>query len=78
MYTPSDIQQIEKTYALGKYIIHPQYTNNQALENWIKDLQFEHFENPDNRMLLHSRKRNNLYSFHLPAAGKEVVVAACE
>ena len=74
MYIPSNIQQAEKTYALGKYIIHPNHTNNQALENWIKDLQFEHFEKPDHHMQLHSRKRNNLYSFYLPAVGKEVVL----
>ncbi len=74
MYIPDDIRQTCRKYALGEYVIHPSYANNQALEHWIKDLQFENYEKVDYRMQLHSRKRNNLYSFHLPAVDKEVVL----
>ncbi len=74
MYIPEDIRQVTKKYALGEYVIHPAHVNNQALEHWIKDLQFEQCEVPTKRMQLHSRKRNNLYTFHLPALGKDVVL----
>lgn len=74
MYIPEAIRQTSRKYALGEYFIHPQHENNQTLEQWIKDLQFESQECTTNRMQLHSRKRNNLYSFHLPAVDKEVVL----
>jgi hypothetical protein len=74
VYIPDDIRQTSRKYALGEYVIHPSHANNQALEHWIKDLQFENYEKVDYRMQLHSRKRNNLYSFHLPSVDKEVVL----
>lgn len=74
MYIPDNIRQATKKYALGKYVIHPAHLNNQSLEDWIKDLQFEQSESPSYRMQLHSRKRNNLYSFQLPAVGKHVIL----
>ncbi len=74
MYIPSNIKQSSKEYALGKYVINPAYTNNQSLEHWIQNIQFEKFESQDHRMQLHSRKRNNLYTFYLPSIDKEVVL----
>ncbi len=74
MFIPSHLQQSAKPYALGKYVIHPAHTNNAKLEQWINDIQFEYCETPANRMQLHSRKRNNLYSFHLDAIDKPVVL----
>ena len=74
MYIPNDIRQSSRKYTLGEYIIHPAHENNQSLEQWIKELQFEQYESTPHRMQLHSRKRNNLYSFHLPCVGKEVVL----
>lgn len=74
MYIPVDIRQTSRKYALGEYVIHPSHANNQSLEHWIKDLQFENYEKIDYRMQLHSRKRNNLYSFYLPSVDKEVVL----
>jgi serine/threonine protein kinase len=74
VYIPSDIRQATKKYALGKYVIHPAYLNNQILEQWIKNLQFEQYETITHRMQLHSRKRNNLYSFHFPCVDKEVIL----
>lgn len=74
MFIPDHLIQTEKKYALGKYVIHPAHENNSKLENWIKNIQFEHAEIPKNRMLQHSRKRNNLYTFHLNAINKEVVL----
>ncbi|MFK7794923.1 MAG: lipopolysaccharide kinase InaA family protein [Gammaproteobacteria bacterium] len=74
MYIPNDIRQPTRKYALGEYIIHPAHENNQSLEQWIKELQFEQFESPTHRMQQHSRKRNNLYSFHLACVDKEVIL----
>ena len=74
MYIPKDFIQDPKKYALGKYVINPHFINNQALEQWIENLDFENFETDSFRMQLHSRKRNNLYSFHLPCVDKEVVL----
>lgn len=74
MYIPNDIRQSSRKYALGEYIIHPAHENNQSLEQWIKQLQFEQYESASHRMQLHSRKRNNLYSFHLPCVDKEVIL----
>jgi hypothetical protein len=74
VYIPDEIYQTSRKYALGEYVIHPAYLNNQSLEHWIKDLQFEQHEAADYRMQLHSRKLNHLYSFHLPSVGKEVVL----
>ena len=74
MYIPVDIRQPSRKYALGEYIIHPAHANNQSLEQWIKELQFEQYESTPNRMQLHSRKRNNLYSFHLACVDTEVIL----
>lgn len=74
MYIPNDIRQSSRKYALGEYIIHPAHENNQSLEQWIKELQFEQYESATHRMQLHSRKRNNLYSFHLACVDKEVIL----
>ncbi len=74
MYIPKNIRQSSRKYALGEYIIHPAHANNQSLEQWVKEIQFEQYESTTHRMQLHSRKRNNLYSFHLPYIGKEVVL----
>ncbi|MEM7304592.1 MAG: lipopolysaccharide kinase InaA family protein, partial [Pseudomonadota bacterium] len=74
MYIPENLKQYPQHYALGKYIIHHEYKNNKNLEDWIKNLTFEQSEIDYNRMQMHSRKRNNLYSFDLPAVGKEVVL----
>ena len=74
MYIPNNLRQSATQYALGKYLIHPAHTNNEALESWIRELQFEQYELPENRMQQHSRKRNTLYSFHLPAINKDVVL----
>ena len=74
MYIPDDIRQLPRKYTLGEYIIHPAHTNNHSLEQWIKELKFEQYESPTHRMQLHSRKRNNLYSFHLPCVEKEVIL----
>lgn len=74
MYIPDNIRQSAFQYALGSYLIHPAHTNNEALETWIKDLQFEQYELPENRLQQHSRKRNNLYTFYLPVIDKEVVL----
>ena len=74
MYIPENLRQPAFGYALGKYLIHPAHTNNEALESWIKDLQFEQYELPENRMQQHSRKRNTLYTFHLSALNKDVVL----
>ncbi|MDW3095574.1 MAG: lipopolysaccharide kinase InaA family protein [Gammaproteobacteria bacterium] len=74
MYIPNNIRQSSKKYTLGEYIIHPTHTNNQSLEQWIKELQFEQYESTTHRMQLHSRKRNNLYSFHLTCVDKEVIL----
>ena len=74
MYIPDDILQTMRDYALGKYVIHPIHENNQLLETWIKELQFEQYETSANRMQQHSRKRNILYTFQLPAINKEVVL----
>lgn len=74
MYIPEDIRQTTMKYALGEYVIHPAHLNNQSLEKWIKNLQFEQYETTTHRMQLHSRKRNNLYSFHLASLDKELVL----
>lgn len=74
MYIPTNLRQPLYEYALGKFLIHPAHTNNEALESWIRELQFEQYELPENRMQQHSRKRNMLYTFHLPAINKEVVL----
>lgn len=74
MYIPDNIRQTAFQYTFGKYLIHPAHTNNGALETWIKELQFEQYELPENRLQQHSRKRNNLYTFYLPAIDKEVVL----
>ena len=74
MYIPNDLKQTAQKYALGKYIVNPVFTNNQALEHWIEQIDFEKFEADDYRMQLHSRKRNNLYSFYLPCMDKQVVL----
>ena len=74
MFIPDDIRQHAKQYALGEYVIHPHHKNNATLEQWIESIQFEQHETSDARMQLHSRKRNNLYSFHLNALDKEVVL----
>ena len=74
MFIPNHLHQPHKTYALGKYVIHPAHTNNDNLEKWIKNIQFEQHESTNERMQLHSRKRNNLYSFRLDALNKEVVL----
>ena len=74
MFIPDHLLQKEKKYPFGKYVIHPAHTNNAALENWIKNIQFEQHETDQSRMQLHSRKRNNLYSFRLEAVNKEVVL----
>lgn len=74
MYIPKDIRQKPVSYSLGKYVLHPVHQNNKVLENWITSLQFEKFELPENRLQLHSRKRNHLYSFYLPAINKEVIL----
>lgn len=74
MYIPNHLRQTAKSYALGDYVIHPKHTNNAKLEQWIKNIQFEKFEVAGNRMQLHSRKRNNLYTFHLESLDKEVVL----
>lgn len=74
MYIPDHLRQTAYQYALGKYLIHPAHTNNEALETWIKELQFEQYELPENRLQQHSRKRNILYTFHLPAINKDVIL----
>lgn len=74
MAIPDTIRQTSRPYARGRYLIHPRHTNNPALQQWIKALQFERQECAANRMQLHSRKRNCLYSFYLPAVDKEVVL----
>lgn len=74
MYIPDEIRQPTSKYALGEYIIHPAHANNQSLEQWVKELQFEQYEATTHRMQLHSRKRNNLYSFYLPCVDTEVVL----
>ncbi len=74
MYIPSNIRQPAYKYALGNYIIHPRHTNNASLLNWIKELQFEQYEQPKHRLQKHTRKRNTLYSFNLPAVNKEVIL----
>ena len=74
MYIPDHLRQSAFQYALGNYLIHPAHTNNEALESWIRELQFEQYELPENRMQQHSRKRNSLYTFHLPAINKDVVL----
>ena len=74
MYIPDHLRQTAFQYALGKYLIHPAHTNNEALETWIKELQFEQYELPENRLQQHSRKRNVLYTFHLPAINKDVIL----
>ena len=74
MYIPDDIRQPCRKYALGEYVIHPAHANNSSLEQWIKELQFEQYESSANRMQLHSRKRNNLYSFRLASVDKEVIL----
>lgn len=74
MFIPSHLRQSAKNYTLGKYVIHPAHANNINLEQWIKNIQFEQCEIPSNRMQLHSRKRNNLYTFHLDALNKEAVL----
>lgn len=74
MHIPKNIRQPIQHYALGNYLVHPKYANNRALETWIKDLQFEQYEMPANRMQQHSRKRNVLYTFHLPSINKDVVL----
>lgn len=74
MYIPIHLRQSAKKYALGKYVIHPAHINNAALEQWIKNIQYEQYEIPSTRMQLHSRKRNNLYTFHLAALDKQVVL----
>ena len=74
MHIPENIQQTPRHYALGQYIIHPDYKNNKSLEDWINNLTFEQTEADYNRMQLHSRKRNALYSFTLPEIDKEVIL----
>lgn len=74
MFIPSHLRQSAKNYALGEYVIHPAHANNNNLEQWIKNIQFEQCETSSNRMQLHSRKRNNLYTFYLDALNKEVVL----
>jgi serine/threonine protein kinase len=74
VYIPNNIRQPSNKYALGEYLIHPAHENNQTLELWIKELQFEQCESTANRMQLHSRKRNNLYSFHLACVDTEVIL----
>ncbi|MFK8028506.1 MAG: lipopolysaccharide kinase InaA family protein [Gammaproteobacteria bacterium] len=74
MYIPDNIRQSARKYALGDYIIHPSHENNQSLEHWIKELQFEQYELPTHRMQLHSRKRNNLYNFYHASIEKEVIL----
>ena len=74
MYIPSHLRQTARSFALGKYVIHPKHANNAKLEEWIKNIQFEQCESNHNRMQLHSRKRNNLYSFYLDSIDKEVVL----
>jgi serine/threonine protein kinase len=74
MHIPEKLHQTPRHYALGKYMIHPDYKNNKGLEDWINNLAFEQAETDYNRMQLHSRKRNNLYSFTLPEIDKEVIL----
>lgn len=74
MFIPNHLRQSENNYALGKYVIHTAHCNNAELELWIKNLKFEQSEIASNRMQLHSRKRNNLYSFRLDSLDKEVVL----
>jgi serine/threonine protein kinase len=74
MQIPENLQQKPRHYALGKYIIHPDYKNNKGLEDWLNNLTFEQAEADYNRMQRHSRKRNNLYSFTLPEIDKEVIL----
>ena len=74
MYIPNNIIQTAQKYALGSYVINPAFANNQALEQWIKNIDFEQFETDNYRLQFHSRKRNNLYSFNLPCVDKEVIL----
>ena len=74
MAVPDTIRQTSRPYTRGRYLVHPRHADNPALQEWIKQLQFEHQECAANRMRLHSRKRNRLYSFYLPAVDKEVVL----
>ncbi|MEM8843827.1 MAG: lipopolysaccharide kinase InaA family protein [Pseudomonadota bacterium] len=74
MYIPENIRQTPRSYALGEYIIHPDYKNNKPLEQWIETISFEQAEIDSNRMQMHSRKRNNLFTFKQPDIDKEVVL----
>lgn len=74
VYIPKKLIQIAQKYALGKYVINPAFTSNQALEQWIKNIDFEQFETDIHRLQFHSRKRNNLFSFYLPCVDKEVIL----
>ena len=74
MYIPAAIRQKALPFSKGKYIVNPQYPDQELITNWIKALKFEQFELPDYSLGKRSRKRNSLYSFFLPELNNEVVL----
>lgn len=74
MFIPIDIRQPARKYKFGEYVIHPIHEKNTLLKQWITSAQFTRHETHNERMQLHSRKRNNLYSFHLGLLNKDVVL----
>lgn len=74
MYIPAAIHQPLCTYSTGKYVLHPDYEDNQSLRSWIEQSRFSQYESEDYQMSQHARQRNLLYSFHLDTIDKEVIL----
>lgn len=74
MYIPAEIRQPLKTYPAGKYVLHPDYKDNQLLRIWIEQSRFTDYESALYQMSEHARQRNFLYQFQLDAVGKEVIL----
>lgn len=74
MYIPAAIKQPLATYAAGKYLLHPDYKDNQLIRAWIEQSRFGDYESATYQMSEHARQRNFLYHFQLDALGKEVIL----
>jgi len=62
----------EKRFEKGAMIVHPELDCRGQLEAYISSLQF--LDLPEAERISTHNKRYRVYSFHLPAAGREVIL----
>ncbi len=66
-------EMIRGAYASGRYLV-ADIPQARALESWIAERGFQRYANESYRLKRHGRRRNKLYSFHLPVADSEVIM----